>query len=470
MPIQLKEKGENNTMKQKKVIAILTLVLMLSLMGCDSNNDEAETQVKENNSTAENVENNLDEDGALQEDETLNEESEMTSNGFSTEYTIENAKDGYFIVSKLDGALYGLLDSYGNEVIPLEYDSIVFPESKEAEAVIVEVEGNKGILDYDGNEVLAVEYEEVINSGINSTRYLVQKDGAQSIVDLEGTTFKDLTGQYTSLVGNSFLVQGKEPITDLYSLDEKEIFSGDYTEADGSYAYELDYVNDYIGICHFTQSMNLLGADGENILSYPYANNDGGEGYGMMSDQGSDNLISIQYFPDGLSATASHYKLINIEKKSISESSYTQIAGNEECIFALSADYETGSNTIDIYDKEGQIIQTLEFEAESVEVHLDNPLITVRNGETYRIYDKEGKEISEERYLSVEPFSDCLMLQNLDGEYGLMGSSGDMLIEFGNMEEESYNGLKWKDTYSFDDTFCIVTESSSGSNVWLFSN
>lgn len=51
-----------------------------------------------------------------------------------------------------------------------------------------------------------------------------------------------------------------------------------------------------------------------------------------------------------------------------------------------------------------------------------------------------------------------------------MGSNGEMLIDFGDMEDESYNGLEWEDTYSFDGVFCIVTESSSGSNVWLFSN
>lgn len=68
-------------------------------------------------------------------------------------------------------------------------------------------------------------------------------------------------------------------------------------------------------------------------------------------------------------------------------------------------------------------------------------MITVKNGKIYRIYDKEGKEIDEERYLSVEAYSDCLMLQNFDGKYGLNRSSGDMLIEFGNMEDESYHGL-----------------------------
>lgn len=394
---------------------------------------------------------------------------EMVPSGFSTEYTIENAKDGYFIVSKLDGALYGVLDSKGNEVLPLEYDRMVFPESRDAGAVIAEMEGNKGILDYKGNEVLSLEFEEIANSGVNSTRYLVQKDGVQSIVNLEGTLVQELKGQYTSLVANSFLLEGREPITELFSLDEEVIFSEDDTKSDGSYAYILDYVNDSVGICQFTRSMDLLGSDGEEILSYPYANNDGAEGYGMMGDQGSGNLISIQYFPDGLSMQ-SKYRLINIEQKSISETVYIQIAGNSQCIFALYTDDTANSEKIDVYDAEGQITQTLDLEAESVEIHLDNPLIIAKNGETYRIYDQEGNDISGDRYLSAEPFADALMLQNLDGEYGLMGSSGEMLIEFGAMGEESYNGLKWKETYSFGDTFCIVTEGSSGSNVWLFQN
>lgn len=83
-------------MKQKKVIVIITSVLMLSLMGCGSNNDDTETQVNENNSIAENVENNLDEYG------TLNEESEMTSNDFSTEYNINENEENIVDIEEND--------------------------------------------------------------------------------------------------------------------------------------------------------------------------------------------------------------------------------------------------------------------------------------------------------------------------------------------------------------------------------
>lgn len=72
--------------------------------------------------------------------------------------------------------------------------------------------------------------------------------------------------------------------------------------------------------------------------------------------------------------------------------------------------------------------------------------------------------------MTAELVGNVAMVQNLDGEYGLMDKSGNMLIEFGDMTDNSYNGMDWKDTYSFNDTFCIVTVSSSGSSVRLFPN
>ena len=50
---------------------------------------------------------------------------------FSTEYEVQDYFNGYFIVSKLQGKLWGVIDNSGNEIIPLKYTSIVFDNKKE---------------------------------------------------------------------------------------------------------------------------------------------------------------------------------------------------------------------------------------------------------------------------------------------------------------------------------------------------
>ena len=459
---------------KKKLFTLLALIVCLSITGCNdevSQNAQSESkQVQEQtNGTNHNSVEQKDSEDSVSEspanDETINNDVESVdkiSTGFSTESTIEDAKDGYFIVSKLDGTLYGLLDSFGTEVIPVEYDYISFPDSKEAQSVIVKVEGKSGILNYEGNEILPIEYETIRNSGLNSTRYLVQKDGVQSIVELDGTTYKELVGEYTDLIGNSFLVQSSYSV---FSLDETQIFASQNKE----FIYELDSVTDYIGVYYDAHSVCLMDLNGEIALSFDYSTIGVDQSdlvTTVAEDQGNTNLVSEKYAI--VSSGTSYERVINIQQKSISDTNYIDVAGNAEFLFALYTDATTDTNLVDVYDSNGKILQTLEIDAELIELSSGNPFIVAKNGETYRVYNKEGKEITGDRYLEVEPLSDCLMLQNLDGEYGIMGSSGEMLIEFGAMGEESYNGYEWKDTYSFDDTFCIVTESSSDSNVWLF--
>lgn len=459
MPIQLKTKGET-VMKRKVVVTVFISALVLSLSGCNSNTD-SETKVQESNTTdsAEPNEEEID-----SQEEILSEENEVPSTGFSTEYTVENAKDGYFIVSKLDGELYGLLDSYGNEVLPLEYDSIEFPESKEAEAVIVEAEGNKGIVDYEGTTMLPLEYEAISNYGSNSDFYLVQKAGTQSLVRLDGTVEQSLKGTYDAILNNSFLVSGLDNyLTEysahtVYNLNEELLYECKYEKSQRSeydYILSMDYVDGLIKL--FKKSPEIYSSLMDTSGQIIFTTTDNNPTDWDISSLQNNNLFRI---------SGDNQSLYNLSTGEVSEAKYKNIVyADEDTILASTED---GGN-VDVYNMKGEIENTLNLSAESISLQENSALIVAKYGETYRIYDKDGVELSDERYLDVEPIESYWMIQDLDGNYGLMGNSGDIVIEFGSMGEESYNGLGWKDVYSFDDTFCIVTESSSESNVWLFS-
>lgn len=451
MFIPLKTKGET-VMKRKLVVTVFISALMLSLSGCNSNID-SDTKVQESNT--------IDSAEPNEEEIDSQEENEVASTGFSTEYTVENAKDGYFIVSKLDGALYGLLDSYGNEVLPLEYDNITFPESSEAKAVIVEVEGKKGVFDYKGNEIFPVEYDNISSRGTNSTMYLVQKENVQRLMTLSGEEEKKLQGTYDAVLSDAFLVQGfarnfeLDSAMSVYSLDEELLCKLDLEKEDIRSGLPL-FMEGVDGLMEVFSNDNYSSLmDKEGKILYTTATPTDGRNFGIY---GLENNNLFRIYSNGKE------KLYNLSTGQTGEEEYKEIIyADKNLVFAVRED-----GNVDVYDMNGEKGKTLDLSAEHIIVNNNTALIVAKYGETYRIYDKDGNELSDNRYLDVEPIENYWLIQNLEGEYGLIGPGGEMVIPFGEVGEETYNGLEWKDVYSFNDTFCIVTESSSGSNVWLF--
>mgnify|MGYP005760136647 FL=1 len=161
--------------------------------------------------------------------------------------------------------MYGILDSAGAEVMRVEYDTISFPESEKANAVIVELEGKYGIYSYDGEEILPTEYESIICNGRYSERYLVQKDGTQSITDLDGRIVKRLSGMYDKLTGDCFLTmcrRGAESLfEEVYNLNEEPmLLDGDIRSTSGL-AFEIKDAKNLIGI--YFQGSDELRGDGD---------------------------------------------------------------------------------------------------------------------------------------------------------------------------------------------------------------
>ena len=57
-------------------------------------------------------------------------EKEEKSISLQTDYHIEDYENGYLIVSKSDGILYGAIDRNNKNIIPMEYDSASFFDSE----------------------------------------------------------------------------------------------------------------------------------------------------------------------------------------------------------------------------------------------------------------------------------------------------------------------------------------------------
>lgn len=465
-------------MRIKKMIALFTIFLCAQLLfsGCGN--------VKNNSVISEYGKENQDEEEKDQSD-TL--ENTIKPAGFTTPYTIEEEKDGYYIVSKLEGALYGLLAPDGTEMINVEYDNISFPESENANAVIVELEGKCGLYSYDGTELLPAEYESILNSGKYSELYLVEKDEKQSIVGLDGELVQELRGTYDRLVGDAFLVmcQGNGGIlqkyfTNVYDLNENALFTGGDINKDTGLAFEIKDAKDIMGIYHPggdsmygnddepDSTISLVDSSWDTMLSYafPY---DGFYEYEYISSYAisSDSKWISLYYSNSGKKVANPLVLYNADTQKMGDKNYRDFIRVDSDTFFGRCLEDGHIYSIDIFDNSGTIKATIEsVQAQNIPILEGNTMIVSQKGETYRIYNKNGELVTNERYLSAKLEGNFVIVQNLDGEYGIMDQSGKMRVPFGEVADgERYGGKEWEAIYAIDDALCIVTRDGEGSIV-----
>ena len=126
---------------------------------------------------------------------------------------------------------------------------------------------------------------------------------------------------------------------------------------------------------------------------------------------------------------------------------------------------------IDIIDADGNITSSVKCEQGLMDVPVlgGNTMILSRKGETYRIYNEDGKAVTDELYLSAELIGEYVVVSNLDGEYGIMDQKGQRRVPYGRVgDQRSIYGTRWKDIYTIDDMLCIVIYQGEGSKVLVF--
>lgn len=469
-------------MMKRKISGSIVLILCIgiTLTGCKNgtagNTTETEQQENTNVTDEENREEDVDKSGETDE--------KSLPTGFTTEYKIVDFKDGYFIIN-MDDSIYSLLDANGNKI--KQSFAMSFLQSEFAETV----SDTAIMIDYSGNNILPLgkgSYSNLSNWGSRSEYCLQEKDGVQYIIGLDGTVVKELTGTYGGIISNAFLVDGTvNDVTgyihaegDLYSLDEEPIDTEhDYFDT----CYDL---NDYY-ICGFSLT-DLYNSRGELILSFPGYSDLDEEWYRSLESIGIGNLLRIEYYLPNHGAGSTHYyKLVNPDEQTVSEQYYHQIVkADDDTIYAEAVD----TDTIDVYDENGDYINSLRFDSSFFAMGEENSLIAVSEGGpsgSIRFLNAEGEEVTEltkEECVNVAPLENCWVLQNDSGEYALMDETGEIRIPYGRLdgssdstsgniiwtdiEIESYNGEEIEDIYTDDDLFCIVTEDDNMSNVYIF--
>ena len=122
-------------MKKEIVKILMCTVLASTLLGACSTNRSTQDEQKASNTEISNIIKNDTESVYEKNTEKNTEEAvKKTAEDYlylTTDYKVEDYCNGYFIVSKMDGRLFGVINSKGKEVIPLKYDEVSFYNRQE---------------------------------------------------------------------------------------------------------------------------------------------------------------------------------------------------------------------------------------------------------------------------------------------------------------------------------------------------
>lgn len=135
----------------KSLILILSLIIFQCLTACTSKEENLDTDasqtVSSNIEVVENKKNNQE-----------NSESRTLEKEFMISEQPIAAFENKFIVRNESGNLYGLINDYGEEILPCEFEKMEFVETKSKTVVEVQSKGYYGVYDLDGTELIPCQY------------------------------------------------------------------------------------------------------------------------------------------------------------------------------------------------------------------------------------------------------------------------------------------------------------------------
>lgn len=449
-------------MKKKATILLMGLLTVAIFNGCGNKDTSKDISV---------VDTAVTETQSEQECETVSEAQEEVSTEDDTQgfvlsgYKFRSEKNGFYIVSIEGLPFYGMVNAKGDFVIPAEYDEMEFAQNGN---VLLELEGKWGVFDTEGKEVLPFEYEE-ISAGINN--YYVKKDGMPMVIDSKGNVVKELDAEiisYDKMVGDLYL-HGVALAEKIYGWGSgyANVFcdlNGDKvqwvecfynTQLYRVYKGDLDNGN--------WETIDIIDENGD--LLYELTNKKDEESY-TVHVLNSTKVCSLEKIDFGVasqdvaSTGSGEYYLYNMEKQERSEQKYSRIGSLGDGKI-----YGKKEGGIDIFDTDGNLINSFELTGYD-DFSKVGEMFVVQYGQTYRVYNENGEELTGERYLNYSNNyvgRAFIKVQNLSGQWGVLDKNGKQILPFGSVDDYSwYHGSEIIKDGTVDDKWYILTEEVDG--------
>lgn len=350
------------------------------------------------------------------------------------------SKPGNICVKK-DG-LYGVLNSKGEEIIPVQYNSITgddFCTEAYGYALAGYIVSEKtdtgvmyGYIDYNGEEVLKTSYEtitRVLEYDDKDDLYLIVRDHGKKGVFKNGKQIIDFNFQSINYSdkGNIFVVE-KTGKYGFYTNKGDEILAPKYTKyaIAGNYiSVQKDGENKL-----FDLNGNLINTDTylsmieiENS-SYFIAQKENGY-YSVISKefQRDGNYTFIAYaFDDLFIFTTEDGKsgILNAWEGVKIEPTYDSILNVQDTKVFEARNNETGD--VDIYNSKLEKVSTIN---EGIVEKVDNNYVVVYSNSQMQYFDKDGKAVKN---TEVYPNNEIYSIQGEDGKWGFCDKNGNIVV------------------------------------------
>lgn len=356
-------------------------------------------------------------------------ETENVKNAtLQTEYHIEDYENGYLIVSKSDGLLYGVIDRNNKNIIPVEYDEITF-EGTDLKS---------------GKQFFCAKYEDKYTLFDNQGEKLIEN--ADNIIS---------KAEYETMISSDV------PLLFKSKSDGQINF---YTES-GIEKGVIKFEDDDIDIFSFERSVKI-----------------------NQYEEVNENLVLISTFNSSTGVFNSYLynyegKLLKTWDKCAFKHCNTRgDSGNEYYVYMQSGDWETDKIYIDqagnckIVDHYTKDTWMDEYNRNEKKVQINTypyhvgtnkeNTISWSNG-TWKYQTASGDIVYDARYYSCLKIDTAYLLSNENKEACVITENGKKVLDYGNITYEGdenyyYQDIKLDDKNFFSDfkSVCIVTKDN----------
>lgn len=337
---------------------------------------------------------------------------------FSTEYEVQDFFNGYFIVSKLQGKLWGVIDDSGNEIIPLKYTSIVFENKKE-------------VADGRNEELNFVAEDNGVKIHLNVNGEL---GGSCKIKPIIGT-INDERQYYTKNTSGVYVTDStKKNMLYKYSIDEGEVV--DFYQITNEYELLVAEIGNR------SEKAYLLNKIGDVIWEKSCCS--------CIVQKKGDNAVI--YFEDFM--------------------------GNTE-IYTM--DVDGNRNQVDNYYKDDFGIHDGEKPEGLVDYILgsnDNIYLKRTSDKFYKLINKMGNNLAYDKYINISRHEYIILLLNENQGVTMVNSERKVVKDLEDFEwkdsessEPDYLGkcIYYDDVFGAKDALYIVRESGEKNDVYRIS-
>lgn len=505
----------------KRALGILLSVLLVATTACGVQENEVQTSsTNSGQETAQSDSSSISSEAFPAEPAEAPVTSEEPASEFydkvvtiPKEYTVEAYSNGYFIATKSDGRLYGLLDSQGKTVIDFTYDELTFDRNgaEKCPFVYADYDGKSGVVDLSGKVLINLEYERLdrfFDKNVISAEkqtpgagvdFLTKKGEIIGTFDPANTLPNSQICRLSSHTDDSFCCVSLEPSGEvdavLFDWEGKELarvktpyqaitVEGKGTIIDLISAQKLDLEQGpFIKVENKSPTLGLPGNSQESLV-LDFAGNSHPELTLNLFSTSSDLAESgqIAFATVGLDGVLVN-RFINPKTQeilpmdpSIEYQNYGKFQDGKA--FATIQNKDDGLfHLVLINEKAEPIKELFSFDPTWVSGSEHPKFIGDKalcfSNDTWKMISLDESYKNDMRYYRINKLGineDWWLLENADGENALLSPNGEIVVDFGNITNDSFLGKPVLEHVISDEACCFIIEGETENEVYVVKN